>query len=210
MENHTQTPDIPTPEPTNAQIADVLEQMAAVLEERNVNPYRIGAYRTAAATIREHARPLAEVYAERGVNALMELHGVGESLSAHIARYIETGRLGRRSRSDDQFDPVVLFASIPGVSRALARRIVDELGVTTLDALERAAYDGRLLAVKGVGRQTVAALRLQLNSLLQWTALERRQRVRRDAYRLATLAEAVPPVEPDPAPPAAAALRRAA
>ena len=210
MQKLKQNLETTTPEPTNAQIADVLEQMAAVLEERNVNPYRIGAYRTAAATIRAHEQPLAEIYADRGVNALMELPGVGESLSAHIARYIETGRLGRRTRDDDQFDPVVLFASIPGVSRALARRIVDDLGITTLDALERAAYDGRLASVKGVGRQTVAALRLQLNSLLQWAALERRQRVRRDAYRLATLAENEPPREPDPAPPAMSALRRAA
>ena len=210
MQKLKQNPEITTPEPTNAQIADVLEQMAAVLEERSANPYRIGAYHAAAKTIRKHDQPLAEIYAERGVNALMELHGVGESLSAHIARYIETGRLGRRTRDDDQFDPVVLFASIPGVSRALARRIVDDLGITTLDALERAAYDGRLASVKGVGRQTVAALRLQLNSLLQWAALERRQRVRRDAYRLATLAENEPPREPDPAPPAMSALRRAA
>ena len=175
-----QTTDIQTPTPTNEQIADVLDQMATVLEERNVNPYRIGAYHTAATTIRAHAQPLAELYTKGGVNALMELHGVGESLSAHIARYIETGQLGRRTRDDDTFDPVVLFASIPGISRTLAQRIVDELAVTTLDALERATYDGRLAKLKGVGRQTLAALRLQLNSLLQWTALERRQRVRGD------------------------------
>ncbi len=195
-----------TPEPTNDQIADVLDQMAAVLEERAVNPYRIGAYHAAAQTIRAHPEPLAELYSEGGVNALMELPGIGESLSAHIARYIETGRLGRRSREDDTFDPVVLFASIPGISRTLARRIVDELGVTTLDALERTAYDGRLASMKGIGRQTVAALRLQLNSLLQWTALERRQRVRRDAYRLAPLPEAEPPQRDEPHPP----FRRAA
>lgn len=207
MEPRANTHDIPT----NADIATVLEQMADVLDEREANPYRVGAYRQAAQTIRVHAEPLAELYAEGGVNALMDLPGVGESLSAHIARYIETGRLGRRSRQDDAFDPVVLFSSIPGVSRALARRLVDELGVTTLDALERAAYDGRLASVKGVGRQTVAALRLQLNSLLQWTALERRRRVRRDAYRLATLAEAQPEGHPEPPrTPAPAALRRAA
>ena len=198
--------------PTNTEIADVLEQMAAVLEEREANPYRIGAYHQAAQTIRAHEQPLAELYAERGVNALMDLHGVGESLSAHIARYIETGQLGRRTRKDDTFDPVVLFSSIPGVSRALAQRIVDDLGITTLDALERATYDGRLVTVKGVGRQTIAALRLQLNSLLQWTALERRQRVRRDAYRLATLAEAQPePPQPPRTPaPNVLPLRRAA
>ncbi len=195
--------------PTNEEIAVVLEQMADVLDEREANPYRIGAYRQAAQTIRGHETPLADLYAEGGVNALMELPGVGESLSAHIARYLETGKLGRRTRQDDAFDPVVLFSSIPGVSRALAQRLVDDLGVTTLDALERAAYDGRLLGVKGVGRQTVAALRLQLNSLLQWTALERRQRVRRDAaYRLATLAEAQPEERPEP--PRTPALRRAA
>ncbi len=200
MENTTHT----AIEPTNEQIAEVLGQMADVLEERGANPYRIGAYHAAAKTIREHDESLAEVYAEHGVNALMDLPGVGESLSAHIARYIETGQLGRRTRDDDAFDPVVLFASVPGISRKLARQVVDDLGVTTLDALERAAYDGRLAGVKGVGQQTIAALRLQLNSLLQWTALDRRQRVRRNAYRLAPLSES------EPAPRPTFSLRRAA
>ena len=60
MQKLKQNPEITTPEPTNAQIADVLEQMAAVLEVRSANPYRVGAYHAAAKTIREHDQPLAE------------------------------------------------------------------------------------------------------------------------------------------------------
>lgn len=166
--------------PTNEQIADVLERMAGLLVEQQANSYRIGAYLTAAQTVRAHEAPLAELYAEGGADALMALPGIGESLSAHIARYIETVRVGGEAE-ERAMDPVVLFASVPGISRTLARRIVDELGITTLAELERAAYDGRLGAMKGVGRRTVQALRLQLNSLLQWSALDRARRVRRSA-----------------------------
>lgn len=165
--------------PTNAQIADVLERMAALLAEQQANPYRIGAYLTAAHNVRAHERPLAALYDEGGVNVLMELPGIGEGLSAHIARYVETARLGGDEAEERATDPVVLFASVPGISRALAQRIVEELGVSTLAALERAAYDGRLASMRGVGPRTVQALRLQLNSLLQWSALARARNLRR-------------------------------
>ena len=164
--------------PHNHEIATVLEEMAALLEERGEpNPYRVRAYRAAAESVRGAEAPVAERYSDGGLRALTEIPGVGENISAHIARFIEASRVGGDARQ--VHDPVLLFAAVPGISRALAQRFVEELGVETLSELERACYDGRTEAMRGVGRQRVRALRLQLNSLLQWAALARARRVRR-------------------------------
>jgi ERCC4-type nuclease len=52
-------------------------------------------------------------------------------------------------------DTVLLFGQLPGISEKLARRIVEDLGVRTLEQLELAAHDGSLKRVKGFGGQRV-------------------------------------------------------
>jgi DNA polymerase/3'-5' exonuclease PolX len=184
--------------PTNAQIADVLGALAERLDETGEpNPYRVRAYRVAAETIRAHETPLADLYTDGGLDALMELPGIGDSLALHIARYIETGRLGGRGSLSLALDPTSLFASVPGIGRPLARRLVAELGVQTLAELERACYDGRARALAGMGPRRLRALRMQLNTLLQWAALERYQRPRpRPPQRLRLLRQAPTDVRP--------------
>src|SRR5690606_20074097 len=77
-----------------------------------------------------------------------------------------------------------LLAGVPGIGEALSRRIVRELGVTTLTALEKAVQDGRLAALEGFGPRRLEGLRLQLNSILHRAARRRARRVRRDLLRL--------------------------
>lgn len=178
-------------QPTNIQIAAVLDALAERLAARDgVNPFRVRAYRAAADTLRDHPESIAERYAEGGLDALTLLPNVGQSLALHVARYLETGRLTGRLPAE-ALDPVSLLASVPSVSRPLARRLVHEHGIETLTDLERACYDGRLRAVHGIGPVRLRALRMQLNTLVQWATLERYERLRAmrrptaDQYRLA-------------------------
>jgi DNA polymerase/3'-5' exonuclease PolX len=172
--------------PTNVELAEALEQMAEVLVRRGEpNPYRVQAYLQAAGMIRELDEPVARLYGEGGRDALMALPGVGVSLAHHIGQYVETGRIGLRDRLLRAEDPAALLATLPGVSAGLARRLVDELGVTSLAELERAAYDGRLLDLDGVGPRRTEAIRLQLNSVLNRSARRRARRVRRQVAQLA-------------------------
>jgi putative hydrolase len=178
--------------PTNEQIAAVLDGLAERLARQGeTNHYRIRAYRAAAETVRAQDAPLAERYTESGLDPFLALPGVGHSIALHIARYIETGRLGGRLPAD-ALDPVSLFAALPGLSRPLARRVVEALGIETLAELERACYDGSLRAVPGIGRTRERALRMQLNTLLQWAALERYQRPRPRPRPAAPLRRVVP------------------
>lgn len=172
--------------PTNVELAEALEQMAEVLVRRGEpNPYRVQAYLQAAGMLRELDEPVARLYGEGGRDALLALPGIGVSLAHHIGQYVETGRIGLRDRLLRAEDPAALLATLPGVSRRLATRFVDELGVRSLAELERAAHDGRLGEMDGIGPRTVEAIRLQLNSVLNRSARRRARRVRRQMAQLA-------------------------
>ncbi|GAB5536547.1 MAG: hypothetical protein Rubg2KO_27960 [Rubricoccaceae bacterium] len=172
--------------PTNIELAEALEQMADLLLRRGEpNPYRVQAYLQAAAMVREHDVPLARIFGEGGRDALMSLPGIGVSLATHLAQYIESGRIGLQDRLLRAEDPVALLATVPGVSDRLAARFVDDLRVRSLTELERAAHDGRLIEMEGVGPRTVEAIRLQLNSILNRSSRRRARRVRRQVVQIA-------------------------
>lgn len=173
--------------PTNVELADVLGQMAELLVRRGEpNPYRVQAYLQAAAMLRDLETPAVELYGEGGRDALIELPGVGVSLAAHLADYIERGRVGLRDRLLASDDPAALLATVPGIGDALAARLV-QAGIRTLADLERAAHDGRLAKIAGFGPRRLEAVRLQLNSILNRSARRRERRVRRQVARLAAI-----------------------
>ncbi len=151
---------------TNEAIAAALDEVADRLTEREANPHRVQAYQTAAQTARHAERPLAEMLAEGGVEALKALPGIGESLASRIAGFVQTGRLSLLEQIQQAFSPKRLFTRVPGIGPELAQRLYDELGIETLEALELAAHDGRLAQVEGFGRRRVRALRDQLNTML--------------------------------------------
>lgn len=167
--------------PTNEAIAQALEQVAGLLEERGENPHRVRAYLTAAESVRGAEGPLAERLASGGLKALKTLPGIGDSLALRIAGYIETGRFALSAQLRAAFAPEALFARVTGIGGELARRIHDELGITTLEGLEMAAIDGRLARVSGFGARRVRAIRDQLNTMLGRAARRHVRRLRRAA-----------------------------
>jgi hypothetical protein len=59
-------------------------------------------------------------------------------------------------------DPLSLFRKVPGVGDLLARRVVDELHIDSLEALEVVAYDERLRKIAGFGPRRLAIVRAAL------------------------------------------------
>lgn len=150
----------------NAAIALALDRAAAMLEERGANEHRVAAYRRAAETVRAHPEPIDRLVRDHGPEALEALPGIGERLARRIAAFVETGELSLLRELREAVPPERLFARLTGIGRATARRIADELGVDTLEALEVAAHDGRLAAMPGIGPGTVRSVRAQLDTLL--------------------------------------------
>lgn len=186
--------------PDNDAIAGALEALADRLAERGANEHRVRAYRRAAETVRFAERPLADLLADDGPEALETLPGIGENIAERIAGYVKTGRLQLLHRLREETSPVRLFTRLPGIGRELAERMHEALPeVKTLEALEVAAHDGRLRQVEGFGRQRVQQVRAQLDDLLKGHASRRRDRSYRKGRGLrpgrAGRAPEVPPIE---------------
>lgn len=177
--------------PTNDAIAAALERLAEALAERGSNPHRIQAYLTAADTLRAFPRPVADLLADEGEAALKRLPGVGDGIAARVAGFVETGELRDLRLLRSATRPEALFTRVGGIGPALARRVHEQLGVETLEALEAAAHDGRLAAVEGFGPRRVDAVRHALGALLGRAF---RRRLRRDRRAAVGGAEALPPV----------------
>lgn len=163
----------------NAPIAAKLRDMADVLEQQEASPFRVSAYRRAAATIDTLGEGVDLILAREGRDGLIALPGVGAGIATAIAEMCATGRWAQLDRLTGALEPERLFRMIPGVGPELASRLHDDLGVDTLEQLEIAAHDGRLEALSGVGPRRAAAIRAFLSDRLG----RRRLRVRAGGER---------------------------
>lgn len=157
---------MPDEPPTNKQIADLLDQIAELLEAQDANRFRVSAYRDGASSAREADRSLADWVQEEGRSALQSLPGIGKGLSGVIAEYVRTGRSSMLERLKGETSPPDLFARVPGIGATLAQRVAEQLDIESLEGLERAAHDGRLREVKGFGPRRVESVRLSLAAML--------------------------------------------
>ena len=140
--------------------------MADILEQQNANPFRIRAYRRAADTLSTLEDDIGQMLERKGQEGLIALPNIGKGIAASIAEMAATGRWAQLDRLRGSLDPVHLFQAVPGIGPDLARRIHDDLHLDTLEALETAAYDGRLEEVHGMGARRISGLQASLSSLL--------------------------------------------
>jgi len=142
----------------NVEIARRLEEVADLLETQRANPFRVQAYRRAAAGVRHLQRPLIAIWLEQGDAGLRAVTGVGERLAAALRSLVTTGRLPMLDRLRGETDPVALLESVPGIGAALAERLHRDLGIDSLADLEATAHDGRLADIGGIGKKKLAGI----------------------------------------------------
>jgi hypothetical protein len=152
--------------PLNQQIAIKLAQAADLLEQQGANPFRVSAYRRAGDTVLRLSRDIGELAQAEGTAGLVGLPGIGTGIAAAIQELLGTGNWAQLERLRGTLDPALLFRTVPGIGPKLAAEIHDSLHIDTLEALDAAAYDGRLEGVPGMGRRRVTAIRNALAQLL--------------------------------------------
>ena len=137
----------------NRDIANAFERLADLLEIGDANPFRVRAYRNAAATIRDQARPLRDMV-DAGED-LSELPAIGEDLAKQIARFVESGHLARLDALTDRL-PTSLTAllDIDGIGPKRAHALYEGLGIRDADELAQAAREGRIRTLSGFGAKT--------------------------------------------------------
>jgi DNA polymerase (family X) len=132
----------------NAAIARMLGEIADLLEIRADNPFKIRAYRNAAETVVAEPSRVADM----DEAALRGLPGIGKDLAQRIREIAQTGDTPYRQELLANLPPTLLdLLRLQGVGPKTVKRLYDELGVASLDALESACKDGRVSALKGMG-----------------------------------------------------------
>jgi len=134
----------------NADIATVFDEIADLLELTDANPFRVRAYRNAAATVGEWPEPLATW--EHDDRDFDDLPGIGEDLAAKIREILKTGscRLLRKLRRTGVSGLAALLR-VRGLGPKRIKALHKALGVHTPRQLLRAASAGRIRELRGFG-----------------------------------------------------------
>lgn len=146
----------------NRHLAARLDEYADLLEEQAANPFRVRAYRKAAETVAALNPPASETLAKSGRQGLDDLPGIGPRIAAALAELVLTGRWSQLDRLRGRAHPEALFRTVPGVGPTLARRLVEDLHLSSLEAFELAAHDGRLAGAPGWGPRRVSMVKAVL------------------------------------------------
>jgi len=137
----------------NAEIAEMFDQTAELLEIKGDNPFRSRAYRNAARVIERLPKSITNLL--KAGEDLSELPGIGKDLAGKIAGIVAThhfdvlDRLKRELPGD-----LGEIAALPGLGPKRVKLLYDKLGVRTLEDLRRAVRSGRLRELSGFGEKS--------------------------------------------------------
>jgi len=150
----------------NLAIARVLEEIGDLLEIKNENPFKIRAYRNAAETITHLGDSVAALPpAER-----LGLQGIGKDLAAKIGELIDTGSCLYHQELLQEFPPTILdLLRLQGVGPKTVALLYRQLEIRSLDDLERAAREGRIRELKGMGAKKEALILKALDERQRFT-----------------------------------------
>ncbi len=153
------------PRVTNRQVAEVLFNIATLLDMQMANPYRIAAYRNAARGMLTLPEQASDILA-RGEQ--LSFSGLGERLRRKITELITTGRmtfyddLAEESLPED----VRMLMDVPHIGPRTALRLAGQLDIHSIAQLREAAEAHRLRQYYGFGPRSEQRILEGIDSLL--------------------------------------------
>jgi DNA polymerase (family 10) len=149
-------------DPANSTIADALDELGDLYELDGAVIHRVLAYRTAARAVRDARGSVAQLARE---GAVTSIPGIGATLERKILDLIETGEIPAAVKLRERYPPGLLaITALPGLGPKRARRLFDELGVDSPDALRAAASAQRIRTLKGFGAKGEQAILAALDA----------------------------------------------
>jgi DNA polymerase (family 10) len=138
--------------PRNADVAEQFDLLADLLELDGEQQFRVLAYRRAAEQIRSSGSPIAQLALD---GRAKNLPGIGKTIESKIVQIINTGEIEALTKRKAKIPSgVAEFLRLPALGPKTARRIWQELGITTVEELRKAAEAERLRMLPGLGAKT--------------------------------------------------------
>ena len=148
----------------NQAIARRFHRLAALMDIRGDDPFRLRSYRNAAEAIEVWPTPLKEIAEKEGVAGLQEIPGVGKAIAGKVIELLEKGSFDAWDRLTAETPETVLdLTDIPGIGPKTAALLHQRFKVSSLADLKAFASSGGLAMVDGIGPKTAEKIKEALS-----------------------------------------------
>ena len=127
----------------------LLEKIAVYMELNLENPFKVSAYRKAAASLETDGRTLDEI------PDFSDLKGIGKGTNEVITEFVRTGESSVLKELEDKVpNGLIRMLKLPTLGPKKIAKIHDALGISTLEDLKAACEKQEVSALPGFGKKT--------------------------------------------------------
>ncbi len=146
----------------NTEIIEILENIAVLLELKGESIFKSRAYQKAARSIEFLSEDVSKLVAEDRLN---EIPGVGEAISKKLTELVRTGHLDYYEKLKAEFPAGInLLMEVPGIGPRTALLLTKELGISSIDDLEKAVTNGLVADLPRMGEKTAQNILRQVRA----------------------------------------------
>jgi DNA polymerase (family X) len=150
----------------NEAIARRFYRLAALMEIRGDDPFRLRSYRNAAEALETWPTPLKQIAKDEGLAGLQSIPGVGKAIAGKIIELLERGTFDAWERITAETPETVLdLLELPGVGPKTAAMLHQKFKVSSLKELKKFVAGGGLDMVDGIGPKTAERIKESLELL---------------------------------------------
>ncbi len=145
---------------TKDAIAEVMENIARLLEIKGENPFKFRAYLNAARALETFP---GDIHAMAEAGTLQEIDGIGKAIAEKIGTLSQEGQLQYYEDLKEEFpaDILTLF-ELQGLGGKKIKALYDALGIASISKLERACKDGTVAGLPGFGPKSAENILLAI------------------------------------------------
>lgn len=150
----------------NESIARRFYRLAALMDIRGDDPFRLRSYRNAAEAIETWPTPMQKIAAAEGITGLQAIPGVGKAIAGKIVELLDRGTFDAWERIIAETPESVLdLLEIPGIGPKTAAMLHQKFKVSSLPELKKFVAGGGLELVDGIGPKTAERIKESLETL---------------------------------------------
>jgi DNA polymerase (family 10) len=144
----------------NEAIARRFYRLAALMEIRGDDPFRLRSYRIAGEAIETWPTPLKDIAKKDGAAGLQAIPGVGKAIAGKVVDLLERGTFDAWERLTAETPETVLdLLELPGIGPKTAALLHQKFKVSSLEDLKTFVAGGGLELVDGIGAKTAEKIR---------------------------------------------------
>ena len=144
----------------NQTIARRFHDLAALMEIRGDDPFRLRSYRNAAEAIEVWPTPLKDIAEQEGIEGLQTIPGVGKAIAGKVIELLQRGSFDAWDKLTAETPATILeLLEVPGIGPKTAALLHQKFKVSSFAEFREFVKSGGLDLVDGIGPKTAERIR---------------------------------------------------